>query len=69
MVEQRPEKASNFLKDKIFFLIFFMLMIYGCESSSFNNFDDKLIIRQLELQNFSEKSTLRKEVILENINE
>tara|TARA_B110000858_G_C17349392_1_gene270271 strand:+ start:332 stop:466 length:135 start_codon:yes stop_codon:yes gene_type:complete len=44
-------------------------MIYGCESSSFNNFDDKLIIRQLELQNFSEKSTLRKEVILENINE
>ena len=65
MVEQKPDEASNFLRDKLplFFTILFITS--GCESS-FKNFDDDLINKQIELQDFSEKSVIRKEEILEN---
>ena len=64
MVEQKPEEASNSLRDKLPFYIIILFTI-GCESS-FKNFDDDLINKQIELQDFSEKSIVRKEEILEN---
>ena len=65
MVEQKPEKASNSLRDKLPFYITILFFIIGCESS-FKNFDDDLINKQIELQDFSEKSIVRKKEILEN---
>ena len=65
MVEQKPEEASNFLRDKLLFYITILFFTIGCESS-FKNFDDDLINKQIELQDFSEKSIVRKEEILEN---
>jgi hypothetical protein len=68
MVELKPEKASNFLKDKIPLLFIIIFITYGCESS-FKNFDIDLIDKQIELQDFGEKSIVSKEEILENIDE
>ena len=68
MVELKPEKAFNFLKDKTPLLFIIIFITYGCESS-FKNFDTDLIDKQIELQDFGEKSIVRKEEILENIDE
>jgi hypothetical protein len=65
MVEQKPEEAFNSLRDKLPFYIIILFITIGCESS-FKNFDDDLINKQIELQDFSEKSIVRKEEILEN---
>jgi len=65
MVEQKPEKASNSLRDKLSFYITILFITIGCESS-FNNFDNNLIDNQIELQDFSEKSIVRKKEILKN---
>ena len=65
MVEQKPEEASNSLRDKLPFYITILFITIGCESS-FKNFDGDLINKQIELQDFSEKSIVRKEEILEN---
>ncbi|MDG2007214.1 MAG: hypothetical protein P8J53_02400 [Alphaproteobacteria bacterium] len=65
MVEQKPEEAFNSLRDNIPLYIIILLITIGCESS-FKNFDDGLINMQIELQDFSEKSIVRKEEILEN---
>ena len=68
MVEQRPEEASNFLRDKFPLLFILIFITYGCESS-FKDFDDDLIDRQIELKDFGEKCTVRKVEILNNIDE
>jgi hypothetical protein len=68
MVEQKPEEVSSSLKDKTLIIFFLIFSTISCESS-FTNFDDSLLTRQLELEDFSDKSIIRKEEILDNINE
>ena len=71
MVEQKPDVASSFLKDNFlstFLLIFFSLFTLSCERS-FQNFDQNLIEKKKELEEFNEKSNIRKEEILKSQNE
>ena len=66
MVDKKLEEVSNFLKDKIsytFFLVFFSLFLLSCERS-FENFDKNLLEKKKELEEFNEKSNIRKEEIL-----
>ena len=71
MVDKKLEEVSNFLKDKIsftFFLVFFSLFLLSCERS-FENFDKNLLEKKKELEEFNEKSNIRKEEILRSQNE
>ncbi len=71
MVGKKLEEVSNFLKDKIsftFFLLFFLLFLLSCERS-FENFDKNLLEKKKELEEFNEKSNIRKEEILKSQNE
>ena len=71
MVEQKPDVASSFLKDNFIFtflLIFFSLFTLSCERS-FQNFDKNLLEKKKELEEFNEKSNIRKEEILKSQNE
>ena len=71
MVGKKLEEVSNFLKDKIsftFFLVFFSLFLLSCERS-FENFDKNLLEKKKELEEFNEKSNIRKEEILRSQNE
>ena len=71
MVEQKPDVASSFLKDNFlstFLLIFFSLFTLSCERS-FQNFDKNLLEKKKELEEFNEKSNIRKEEILKSQNE
>ena len=71
MVDKKLEEVSNFLKDKIsftFFLVFFSLFLLSCERS-FENFDKNLLEKKKELEEFNEKSSIRKEQILNSQNE
>ena len=71
MVDKKLEEVSNFLKDKIsftFFLVFFSLFLLSCERS-FENFDKNLLEKKKELEEFNEKSNIRKEEILKAQNE
>ena len=71
MVDKKLDVVSNFLKDKIsftFFLVFFSLFLISCERS-FENFDKNLLEKKKELEEFNEKSNIRKEEILKSQNE
>ena len=71
MVDKKLDVASSFLKDNIFFtflLIFFSLLTLSCERS-FQNFDQNLLEEKKELEEFNEKSNIRKEEILKSQNE
>ena len=71
MVEQKPDVVSSFLKDNFLFtflLIFFSLFTLSCERS-FQNFDKNLLEEKKELEEFNEKSNIRKEEILKSQNE
>jgi hypothetical protein len=71
MVEQKPDVVSSFLKDNFlstFLLIFFSLFTLSCERS-FQNFDKNLLEKKKELEEFNEKSNIRKEEILKSQNE
>ena len=71
MVEQKPDVASSFLKDNFLstsLLIFFSLFTLSCERS-FQNFDQNLLEKKKELEEFNEKSNIRKEEILKSQNE
>ena len=71
MVDKKLEEVSSFLKDKIsftFFLVFFSLFLISCERS-FENFDKNLLEKKKELEEFNEKSNIRKEEILKSQNE
>ena len=71
MVEQKLDVASSFLKDNFlttFLLIFFSLFTLSCERS-FQNFDKNLLEKKKELEEFNEKSNIRKEEIIKSQNE
>ena len=71
MVERKLEEVSSSLKDKFrfsFFLALFSLTLISCERS-FENFDKNLLEKKKELEEFNEKSIIRKEEILKSQNE
>jgi len=71
MVEKKLDVVFSFLKDKLlssFLLLFFSLLSLSCERS-FENFDKNLLEKKKELEEFSEKSNIRKEEILNSQNE
>jgi hypothetical protein len=71
MVDKKLDVVSSFLKDNIlstFLLIFFSLLTLSCERS-FQNFDQNLHEKKKELEEFNEKSNIRKEEILKSQNE
>ncbi len=71
MVEQKLDVVSNSLRDKFFlpFLLLLLLLVtLSCERS-FENFDKNLLEKKKELEEFNEKSTIRKEEILKSQNE
>ena len=71
MVEQKLDVVSNSLRDN-FFLLFLLLLLplvtLSCERS-FENFDKNLLEKKKELEEFNEKSNIRKEEILKSQNE
>ena len=71
MVDKKLDVVSNFLKDNFlstFLLIFFSRFTLSCEKS-FQNFDKNLLEKKKELEEFNEKSSIRKEQILKSQNE
>ena len=71
MVDKKLDVVSSFLKDNFlsaFLLIFFSLLTLSCERS-FQNFDKNLLEKKKELEEFNEKSNIRKEEILKSQNE
>ena len=71
MVDKKLDVVSSFLKDNFlstFLLIFFSLFTLSCERS-FQNFDKNLYEKKKELEEFNEKSNIRKEEILKSQNE
>ena len=71
MVDKKLDVVSSFLKDNFlstFLLIFFSLLTLSCERS-FQNFDQNLLEKKKELEEFNEKSNIRKEEILKSQNE
>ena len=71
MVDKKLDVVSSFLKDNFlstFLLIFFSLFTLSCERS-FQNFDQNLLEKKKELEEFNEKSNIRKEEILKSQNE
>ena len=71
MVEQKLDVVSNSLRDKLFLsslLLLFLLLTLSCERS-FENFDKNLLEKKKELEEFNEKSNIRKEEILKSQNE
>ena len=71
MVDKKLDVVSSFLKDNFlstFLLIFFSLFTLSCERS-FQNFDTNLLEKKKELEEFNEKSNIRKEEILKSQNE
>ena len=66
MVEQKLDVVSNSLRDKfflVFLLLLFLSLTLSCERS-FENFDKNLLEKKKELEEFNEKSIIRKEEIL-----
>jgi len=71
MVEKKLDVVFSFLKDKLlysFLLLFFSFITLSCERS-FQNFDKNLLEKKKELEEFNEKSNIRKEEILNSQNE
>ena len=71
MVEQKLEEVFSSLKDKLrfsFFLALLSFLLISCERS-FENFDKNLLEKKKELEEFDEKSIIRKEEILKSQNE
>ncbi len=71
MVGKKLDVVSSSLKDKFslfFYLIIISLLVSSCERS-FKNFDKNLLEKKKELEEFSEKSNIRKEQILKSQNE
>jgi len=71
MVGKKLDVVSSSLRDKFFlffYLILFLSIISSCERS-FENFDKNLLEKKKELEEFSEKSNIRKKEILSSQNE
>ena len=71
MVEQKLDVVSNFLRDKFFlaFLFFLSLLVITSCERSFVGFDKNLLEKKKELEEFNEKSNIRKEEIIKSQNE
>ena len=71
MVGKKLDEVSSSLKDNflfIFSLIILSVITTSCERS-FENFDKNLMEKKKELEEFNEKSSIRKEQILKSQNE
>ena len=71
MVGKKLDEVFSSLKDNflfIFSVIVFLIFIVSCERS-FQNFDKNLMEKKKELEDFNEKSSIRKEEILKTQNE
>ena len=71
MVEEKLDVVSNSLRDKFFLPFLLLLLIFvtlSCERS-FENFYKNLLGKKKELEEFNEKSNIRKEEILKSQNE
>ena len=71
MVGKKLDEVSSSLKDNflfIFSVILLSIIIVSCERS-FKNFDKNLMEKKKELEEFNEKSSIRKEQILKSQNE
>ena len=71
MVEKKLDVVFSFLKDKFLssFLLFFFSLLSLSFERSFENFDKNLLEKKKELEEFNEKSNIRKEEILNSQNE
>ena len=71
MVGKKLDEVFSSLKDNFSFIFFVTLLsiaIVSCERS-FENFDKNLLEKKKELEEFNEKSSIRKEQILKSQNE
>ena len=71
MVGKKLDEVFSSLKDNflfIFTVIFISIITASCERS-FQNFDKNLMEKKKELEEFNEKSNIRKEEILKSQNE
>ena len=71
MVGKKLDEVFSSLKDNflfIFSVILLTLITVSCERS-FQNFDKKILEKKKELEEFNEKSSIRKEQILKSQNE
>ena len=71
MVGKKLDEVFSSLKDNflfIFSVILLSIITVSCERS-FENFDKNLIEKKKELEEFNEKSNIRKEEILKSQNE
>ena len=71
MVGKKLDVVFSSLRDKFslfFYLIIILLLTSSCERS-FENFDKNLLEKKKELEEFYEKSNIRKEQILKSQNE
>ena len=71
MVGKKLDEVFSSLKDNflfIFSVILLSIITVSCESS-FQNFDKNLMEKKKELEEFNEKSSIRKEQILKSQNE
>ena len=71
MVGKKLGEVFSSLKDNLLFIFSVILLsitIISCERS-FQNFDKNLLEKKKELEEFNEKSSIRKEQILKSQNE
>ena len=71
MVGKKLDEVFSSLKDNFLFIFSVTLLtiiIISCERS-FENFDKNLLEKKKELEEFNEKSNIRKEEILKSQNE
>ena len=71
MVGKKLDEVFSSLKDNflfIFSVILLTIITISCEKS-FENFDENLIDKKKELEEFNEKSNIRKRQILKSQNE
>ena len=71
MVGKKLDEVFSSLKDNflfIFSVIFLSIVTVSCERS-FKDFDKNLLEKKKELEEFNEKSNIRKEEILKSQNE
>ena len=71
MVDKKLEEVSSILKDNYLSTLQLILISHinlSCEQS-FQNFDKNLLDKKKELEEFNEKSNIRKEEILKSQNE
>ncbi len=71
MVGKKLDEVFSSLKDNFLFIFYFIILsviVISCERS-FQDFDKNLLEKKKELEEFNEKSSIRKEQILKSQNE